>query len=163
MSLSHRLLATPLLACALVAGLAAPGAAETIHLKNGTLIKGKIVKEDARTFSVETPDGRRKIAKADVEVAPTPDPVVAAILGLVPGAGLVYVGEPLRGAFFAGLGGAAGVAGYFAARQIRPTSPSTAMVTAIVAAEVVGLLGAWEATSLASSQSGQVRYRIDYE
>lgn len=150
----------------LAAALALPAGAavaETIHLKNGTRVQGKIVKEDAKTFSIETPEGRRKINKDDVAIRPTPDPLVAAVVGLVPGAGLVYTGDYPRGAFFLGTGAAVGAAAYFAARQIRPTSPSTAAVSAIVGAEVVALLGAWEAYNHAVSQGTQTRYKIDYD
>ena len=148
------------LALALPAGAAA---AETIHLKNGTQVQGKIVKEDAKTFSVETPDGRRKINKADVAIRPAPDPLVAAVVGLVPGAGLLYTGDLPRSAFFLGTSAAVGTAAYFAARQIRPTSPSTAAVSAIVGAEVVALLGAWEAYQHAAGLATQTRYLIDYD
>ena len=152
----------PILGCALALP-AGPALAETIHLKNGTQVAGKIVKEDAKTFSIETPDGRRKIAKEDVAVRPAPDPMVAIVIGLVPGAGLAYTGDYARGAFFLGTGGLVGTAAYFAARQIRPTSPSTAAVSAIVGAEVVALLGAWEAYHHAVAQGAQPRYKIDYD
>ncbi len=137
--------------------------AETIHLKNGTQVKGKIVKEDAKTFSIETPDGRRKINKEDVAVRPTPDPIVAAIVSVLPGAGLIYTGDLPRGAFFLGASGAVGAAAYFITRQIRPSSLSTAAVAGAVGAEVVAMLGAVEAYNHAVSQGSQTRYKIDYD
>lgn len=157
---------TAMLAFCLGCALALPAGdarAETIHLKNGAQVQGKIVKEDAKTFSIETPDGRRKINKDDVAVRPSPDPIVAAVVGIVPGAGLVYTGDYGRGAFFFGTSGLVGAAAYFAARQIRPTSPSTAAVSAIAGAEIVALLGAWEAYNHAVSQGTQTRYKIDYD
>lgn len=153
-----------LVACLAVALLApAPALAETIHLKNGTQVKGKIVKEDAKTFSIETPDGRRKIAKDDVAVRPAPDPVVAAVVSILPGAGLVYTGDYPKAAFFLGAGAAAGAITYFATRQIRPSSLSTAAVAGIVGGEVVALLGAIEAVNQAVAQGAQTRYKIDYD
>lgn len=151
-----------LVACALVVP-AGSALAETIHLKNGTQVKGKIVKEDARTFSIETPDGRRKINKEDVAVRPTPDPFVAAVISVLPGAGLIYTGDLPRGAFFFGASGAVGAAAYFATRQIRPSSLSTAAVAAVVGAEVVAMLGGAEAFNHAVSQGTQTRYKIDYD
>lgn len=150
------------LAAALLAP-AAPAMAETIHLKNGTQVKGKIVKEDAKTFSIETPDGRRKIAKEDVAVRPSPDPVVAAVVSILPGAGLVYTGDLPKAAFFLGAGGAAGAITYFATRQIRPSSLSTAAVAGLVGFEVVAMLGAVEAVNQAHAQGSQTRYKIDYD
>jgi hypothetical protein len=158
-----RVLAALLLAAAAAFSPAAPALAETIHLKNGTQVTGKIVKEDAKTFSVDTPDGRRKIPKEDVAVRPAPDPLVAAVVGLVPGAGLFYTGDLYRGAFFLGTSGAVGAAVYLATRQIRPSSPSTAAVAAIVGAEVVGLLGAWDAFNHAHALAAETRYHIDYD
>lgn len=137
--------------------------AETIHLKNGTQVKGKIVKEDAKTFSIETPEGRRKINKDDVAVRPAPDPLVAAVVSVLPGAGLIYTGDLPRGAFFFGTSGAVGAATFFATRQIRPSSMSTAVVAGIVGAEIVAMLGAVEAYNHAVSQGTRTRYEIDYD
>jgi hypothetical protein len=143
---------------------ALPANAETIFLKNGTQLTGKIVKEDANTFSIDTPDGRRKVAKGDVEVLPTPDPVVTFLVGLLfSGGGHVYVGQYDRAGLFLTLGVAAGAAGYLVTRQIRPSSPSTAAVAGVAAYAFPALVGAFDALGAAQRQSAQPRYHVDYE
>lgn len=139
-----------------------PAGAETLYLKNGTQVKGKIVKEDLKSFSVDTPDGRRKILKEELEVLSTADPVVTAVLGLVPGAGHIYLGDFPRAGLFLGLGAGAGFGAFKVAEQIRPLSPSTHTVAAIVAIEVIALLGGWDALQQALEQRQRVRYRVDY-
>lgn len=142
---------------------AGPALAETIHLKNGTQIRGKIVKEDAKSFSVELTDSRRRVLKAEIETLTPPDPMVALVIGLVPGAGHIYVGDYARGAFFLGTSAVLGGGTYLAASRIRPSSPSTWAVAAIVAAEVPAILGAFDAYNQAAQLAITSRYRIDYD
>ncbi|MDB5095809.1 MAG: hypothetical protein JWM80_230 [Cyanobacteria bacterium RYN_339] len=152
-----------LLALCLV--LAAPAAsAETIYLRNGTHVTGKITREDKAAFTVDTSTGRRKIPKADVELLPTPDPVITFLVGLLlAGGGQVYINQYDRALIFAALGGGAAAAGWFATRQIRPTSPSTAAVTAIVCYEIPALIGAFDAFGNAGRMSAEPRYHVEYD
>lgn len=148
----------------LLAMTALPALAETIHLKNGTRVQGKILKEDAETFHVETKDGRRKIAKQDIETLPKPEPFIALMTGvLIPGGGQVYTGEYPRAAFYFGLGAVSGAVGYMAASQIRYNSPSTNAVTAIVMMMIPGVIGAFDAASSAERLRAMTRYHIDYD
>lgn len=143
--------------------VAAPASAETLYLKNGTQVSGTITKEDAETFVVETRAGRRKIAKQEMEVVSVSDPTIAGLTGLLlSGAGHAYLGAYDRAALYFGLSAAGGAAGYFAAQQIRPTSPSTAAVTAIVVYALPMLVGAFDAHQYAAEQTGKARYKIDY-
>lgn len=148
----------------LLAGAALPAAAETIYLKNGTRVQGKILKEDAETFQVETKEGRRKIAKKDIELLPKPEPFIALMTGvLIPGGGQVYTGEYPRAAFYFGLGALSGVVGYVAASQIRYNSPSTNAVSAIVMMMIPGVIGAFDAAGSAERLRAMNRYHIDYD
>lgn len=147
----------------LLAGAALPAAAETIYLKNGTRVQGKIVKEDAETFQVETKEGRRKIPKKDIETLPRPEPFIALMTGIVlPGGGHVYLGDYQRAAFFFGLSAVSATVGYVAASQIRYNSPSTNAVSAIAMALVPGVIGAFDAAGSAERLRSLTRYKIDY-
>jgi hypothetical protein len=148
----------------LAAGPALPAWAETIHMKNGTQVVGTITKEDAEFFTVETKEGRRKLAKKDVETYPPADPNVALATGvLVPGGGQFYQGDLQRGLLFLGIAALTATAGYLAARQIRPSSPSAAAVTAIVLYEIPAIAGAVDARNAAQNKASQPHFRIDYE
>lgn len=148
----------------LVAWPAAPACAETLYLKNGTQVLGRITKEDAESFTVETGGGRRRLLKRELEALPIPDPSVAMLLGLaVPGAGHLYGNQFDRAALFAALAAGSGTAGFFAMRQIRPSSIPTAVVTGIVAAYLVGVVGAFDALGAIQATGGTPRYRIDYQ
>ena len=156
-------LASCLALAALVALVPLQASAETLYLKNGTQVKGKIVKEDAKAFSVQSPDGIRKVQKEELEVLSTADPAITAVLGLLPGVGHLYVGDYPRAVFFALAGAGAGFGAYRAVEQIRGTaSPSTLMVSAIAAGGVIALLGDWDAVQQALEQRQRVRYRVDY-
>lgn len=160
MSIATRLIVTTALGLGLSA---APAAAETVYLKNGTQVSGTITKEDAETLVVETKEGRRKLPKADIDVYPVPDPAIALATGLMlSGGGHVYSGIYDRAALFFGLSAVGGAAGYFAARQIRPTSPSTAAVTAIIAYGIPMLVGAYDGFRLSEQLKSKPKYRIDY-
>lgn len=152
---------------ALAAGLvlAAPGAAlaETIYLKDGTQVTGRIVKEDATSFNVETTTGRRKVPKSDVEQLPGPDPMVTFLTGImISGGGHIYTGQYDRAALYLVLGLAAGGAGYFATRQIHPSSPSAAVVAGIAAYYFPALVGAFDALGNANRINEQPRYHVEY-
>jgi hypothetical protein len=141
-----------------------PAAAETVYMKNGTRVEGKIVKEDPESFTVETRDGRRKVAKKDVETLPKPEPFIALMTGLlIPGGGQLYIRQLDKAALYLGLGVVSGVIGWFAASQIRYNSPSTNAVTAIVMLEIPGVIGAFDAASGAEQIRSQTRYHIDYD
>lgn len=162
MSIATRLLVTLTLGLGLTTA-AMPAAAETVYLKNGTQVSGSITKEDAETLVVETREGRRKVPKGDIDVYPTPDPAIALATGLMlSGGGHVYSGIYDRAALFFGLSAVGGAAGYFAARQIRPTSPSTAAVTAIVAYGIPMLVGAYDGFRLSEQLKSKPKYKIDY-
>ncbi|MFN3430994.1 MAG: LA_0442/LA_0875 N-terminal domain-containing protein [Candidatus Sericytochromatia bacterium] len=158
-----RVLATVATSLALVAATALPAVAETIYLKNGTRVEGRIVKEDAETFQVETKEGRRKIPKRDIEVVPAPEPFIALMTGLLlPGGGQLYIGDYPRAGFYLGLGAASAAVGWVAASQIRYNSPSTSAVTAVVMMMVPGVIGAFDAAGASERLRAQTRYRIDY-
>lgn len=142
---------------------ALPAAAETIYMKDGTQVSGTITKEDATTFTVETSNGRRKVEKKDVEAYPPPDPNVATVTGLLlAGGGHFYEGVYDRGGVFLGLSVLAGVGGYFAAQALRPTSPSTAIASAIFSYALPMLVGAYDARVTAEKMDQVPRYHIDY-
>jgi len=104
------------------------------------------------------------VAKDDVEVLPAPDPIITFLIGiLLAGGGEVYVNQYDRALMYAALGGGFATAGWFATRQIRPTSPSTAAVTAIVCYEIPAIIGAFDAMSTASRLGAQPRYHVDYD
>jgi hypothetical protein len=148
---------------ALIGALATPALAETIYLKNGTRVEGRIVKEDAETFQVETREGRRKIPKRDIEVVPAPEPFIALMTGLIlPGGGQIYIGDYPRAGFYLGLGAASAAVGWVAASQIRYNSPSTSAVTAVVMMLVPGVIGAFDAAGASERLRAQTRYHIDY-
>lgn len=158
-----RALTTLATSLALVGAVAAPALAETIYLKNGTRVEGRIVKEDAEAFQVETKEGRRKVAKRDIEVVPAPEPFIALMTGLIlPGGGQVYIGDYPRAGFYLGLGAASAAVGWVAASQIRYNSPSTSAVTAVVMMLVPGVIGAFDAAGASERLRAQTRYRIDY-
>jgi hypothetical protein len=147
----------------LIAAVATPALAETIYLKNGTRVEGRIVKEDAETFQVETKEGRRKIPKRDIEVVPAPEPFIALMTGLIlPGGGQIYIGDYPRAGFYLGLGAASAAVGWVAASQIRYNSPSTSAVTAVVMMLVPGVIGAFDAAGASERLRAQTRYHIDY-
>lgn len=142
---------------------ALPAQAETIHLKNGARVTGKIVKEDAEQFTVQTADGRRKVAKKDVETLPPPNPSIALMTGvLVSGGGHVYLGVFDRAALYFGLGAASGALGFFATRAIRPSSLSTAAVIGLVTYSLPMGIGAWDAYQRAQQEAAAPKFRIDY-
>jgi hypothetical protein len=142
---------------------ALPVQAETIHLKNGARVSGKIVKEDAEQFTVQTPDGRRKVLKKDVETLPAPNPSIALMTGvLVAGGGHIYLGVFDRAALYFGLGAASGAIGYFATRAIRPSSVATAAVVGLVTYSFPMGIGAWDAYQRAQQQAQTPKFRIDY-
>lgn len=146
-----------------IALVAVPVQAETIHLKNGARVTGKIVKEDAEQFTVQTPDGRRKVRKEDVETLPPPNPSIALMTGvLVSGGGHVYLGVFDRAALYFGLGAASGALGFFATRAIRPSSLSTAAVVGLVTYSIPMGIGAWDAYQRAQLQAATPKFHIDY-
>lgn len=151
------------LSCALLLG-ALPASAETLFLKNGTQVTGKILKEDADVFVVENKDGRRKIAKADLEVLTPASPAVAATTGaLIAGGGQFYQSEWTKGALFLGAAVLVGSMAYVASRQIRLTAaPGTYAVSAGIGYALPSLIGAVEAYRTAVDGQGKVRYRIEY-
>jgi hypothetical protein len=127
-------------------------------------VQGKIVREDAKSFTVDTGGARRKINKVEVEVLPSPDPIITFLIGmLLSGGGQVYIGQYDKAGIYALLGGGAAAAGWFATRQIRPTSPSTAAVTAIVCYEIPALIGAFDAYASAARLGEQPRYHVEYD
>lgn len=143
---------------------AAPASAETLYLKNGTQVVGRITKEDGESFTVEAQGGRRRLLKRDLEALPVPDPSVALMLGLaVPGAGHLYANRFDRAALFIALAGGGGAAGFFAMRQIRPSSVPTAVVTGVVVAYIIGVVGAFDALGVLQASGGTPRFRIDYD
>jgi hypothetical protein len=138
--------------------------AETVYMKNGTRVEGKIVKEDADTFTVETRDGRRKLSKKDIETLPKPEPFIALMTGLLlPGGGQLYTRQLDKAAMYLGLSVVSGAIGWFAASQIRYNSPSTNAVTALVMLEIPTVIGAFDAAGSAEQIRSQTRYHIDYE
>ncbi len=138
--------------------------AETVYLKNGTVVKGRIVKEDDTSFAIETQDGRRKVAKSEVELLPAVDPNLALLSGLLfSGAGHVYADAWGRGAFFLGLSAIAGGAGYLVARQGFPNSTASQVLGAALGYGVGTVMGALDARALADAQSKLVRYRVSYD
>lgn len=158
-----RVLTTLATSLVLIAAVAMPAVAETIYLKNGTRVEGRIVKEDAETFQVETKEGRRKVPKRDIEVVPAPEPFIALMTGLIlPGGGQLYIGDYPRAGFYLGLGAASAAVGWVAASQIRFNSPSTSAVTAVVIMMVPGVIGAFDAAGASERLRAQTRYRIDY-
>lgn len=146
-----------------IALVAMPAQAETIYLKNGARVSGKIVKEDAEQFTVQTPDGRRKVAKKDVEMLPPPNPSIALMTGvLVSGGGHVYLGVFDRAALYLGLGAAGGALGFFATRAIRPSSLSTAAVVGLITYSIPMGIGAWDAYQRAQLEALTPKFHIDY-
>jgi hypothetical protein len=151
--------------CLAVALAAAPSAlAETVYMKNGVQVQGKIVKEDAETFTLETKEGRRKLAKKDIETLPRPEPFIALMTGLIlPGGGQLYTGQLNKAALYLGLSAVSAAVGWVAASQIRYNSPSTNAVTAIVMLEIPGIIGAFDAAGSAEGMRALTRFHIDYD
>lgn len=157
------------LPAALCAALLAttPAFAETIHLKNGTRVTGKIVKEAEDQFTVQTEDGaQKKILKADIMYRPLPSQGMALATGLlIPGAGQVYatIGSDnsglARGALFFGMAAAGGAAGYLAARQ---WDPGYIPASLLIGVGVPTILGAIDALWLADYERNFRKYKIDY-
>lgn len=164
--MAHPTLVRRSLAALLAVGLllpALPASAETIYLKNGTQVTGRIVKEDATSFNVETGTGRRKVAKTDVELLPGPDPIVTFLTGImISGGGELYTGQYDRAALYLVLGAGAGAVGYYATTKIHPSSPSAAVVAAIIAYYFPALVGAFDAVGNANRINEQPRYHVDY-
>jgi len=79
------------------------------------------------------------------------------------GGGHFYEGVYDRGAVFLGMSVLAGVAGYFAAQELRPTSPSTAIASAIFSYALPMLVGAYDARTTAEKMDKVPRYHIDYD
>jgi hypothetical protein len=154
-----------LVTCLALLGAGAPAAlAETVYMKNGLQVQGKIVKEDAETFTVETKDGRRKLAKKDIETLAKPEPFIALMTGLIlPGGGQLYTGQLNKAALYFGLSAVSAAVGWVAASQIRYNSPSTNAVTAIVMLEIPGIIGAFDAAGSAEGMRALTRYHIDYD
>ena len=157
---------------ALAMAVVAPAAfAEIIHLKNGTQIKGKIVKQDDENFDVQTTQGNVKIAKFKVSLQDLPNPSIAVGLGIgFPGAGNAYTARYDKALFYIGTT-AISFAGAFAlglAMTGNLPAPSTAHLQAGgIAGGLTALipwgLGAWEAYLDANRQNAEPKFKIEYE
>jgi hypothetical protein len=160
---TFRLTLTAFLAASIVAAISPSARAETIYLRNGTQVTGHISREDATSFSVDVGSGRRKISKSDVDVLPGPDPIITFLTGImVAGGGHIYTAQYDRAALYFTLGVIFGAAGYFATRQIHPSSPSAAVVAGIGAYFFPTIVGAFDAVGNAQRINAEPRYHVDY-
>lgn len=164
MPTAFRLIASALVATAV---LAQPAFAETIYLKNGALVKGKVVKETEEAFEVESPSLKKviQVYKVDIEHYPTPSPVVAAGISLMlPGVGHVYTsmfdraGGYQRAALFLGLTTLGGVAGW----QMSQYGVGNLPLNLAVGMGFPTLVSAVDSWEVARHFSDRRKFRIDY-
>ncbi|MEB3196067.1 MAG: hypothetical protein VKP62_02585 [Candidatus Sericytochromatia bacterium] len=139
--------------------------AETVYKKDGTQVRGKIVKEDDSTLVVDTPEGKRKVLKKDIELLPPVSPEMAMMLGLLlSGGGHLYLGTNDKALMYLGLGAVVGGLTAASIRMIRPvtsTGPQLA-VGALIGYSIPCLLGAFDAMGAARIRQDQPRFHIDY-
>lgn len=160
--------ATAASAAVLAASVATPALAETVYMKNGTLMKGRIIKETETDFTLTQGQNLQFVlSKRDIDHFPVPSPMIAFTTGmLVPGAGHVYSsvydqgGGFARGFIFLGLAAIGGTAAVAAARA---TDPTLVPVSLLVGAGLPTVLGAFDAWNLASQLNDKLKYRIEYQ
>lgn len=153
---------------------AAPARAETIHLRNGTRLEGRIQKQDESTIEVVTAGGVVKVPRETIALATPPNPWIAMGMGVaVPGGGQVWLGQQGKGWTVAGVTLASGLfvglsgQAMFTGRLIGADGnllPGAAL--GMLAAMVPWGLGAWEAWQMAEIMADrdatQARLRVDY-
>ena len=153
-------------ALALLCATEAPALAETIYLRNGTRVEGKILKQTAQDFQVQTANGNIKVSKDTVAIQDLPNPGVALLLGIgFPGAGNAYTNRYDRSLFYVAFTAISFVA-TFALVQLAGDYPPGQMSMPVLAgagaAAIPWGLGAYEAYNEARQQDAQPKYKIDY-
>jgi hypothetical protein len=142
-----------------------PALAETVFKRDGTQVRGKIVKEDETTLVVETPEGKRKVPKKDIEILPPVSPEMAFLAGIpVAGGGYLYLGKMDSFLLYLGLGVAAGGITAGTLRLIRPLTTKEPQMTVafLLAYAVPMLLGAFESQGAARAKLESPRFHIEY-
>ncbi len=152
-------------ALSLVCATEAPALAETIYLKNGTRVEGKILKQTSADFQVQTANGNIKVSKDTVAIQDPPNPGVALLLGIgFPGAGNAYTNRYDRSLFYVAFTAISFVA-TFALVQLAgdyPSGQSLPVLAGAGAAAIPWGLGAYEAYHEARRQDAQPKYKIEY-
>ncbi|MEB3222272.1 MAG: hypothetical protein VKS61_09365 [Candidatus Sericytochromatia bacterium] len=139
--------------------------AETVFKRDGTQVRGKVVKEDETTLVVETPEGKRKVPKKDIEVLPPVSPEMAFLAGIpVAGGGYLYLGKMDSFLLYLGLGVAAGGITAGTLKLIRPITTKEPQMTVafLLAYAVPMLLGALESQGAARAKLESPRFHIEY-
>lgn len=158
-------------ACGLVLSIAAlsvaaPASAETIFLKNGTRVKGKIVKQDDQYFQVQTANGMVKLDKDGVAIGDLPNPDIALILGVgFPGAGNAYDNRWDKTIFYLAFTAIAFAAAFVPvqyAGNYAPGQMGLPILAGLGAAAIPWGVGAYDAYRDARLQDGQPKFRIEY-
>ncbi|MEB3328887.1 MAG: hypothetical protein VKQ33_06610 [Candidatus Sericytochromatia bacterium] len=142
-----------------------PALAETVFKRDGTQVRGKIVKEDDATLVVETPSGKRKVPKKDIELLPPVSPEMAFLSGIpVAGGGYLYLGKLDKFLLYLGLGVAAGGITAGTLKLIRPVTTKEPQMTVafLLAYAVPMLLGALESQGAARAKLASPRFHIEY-
>jgi hypothetical protein len=164
---SNRLTVSLMTSAALLmmAFLAKPAVAETIFKRDGTQVRGKIVKEDDNTVVVETPEGKRKINKKDIELLPPVSPEMAMMTGLLlSGGGYLYLGTYDKALMYLGLSAVAGGLTATSMSLVRPISSTTPQLAVgfLIGYSLPCLLGAFDAMGAARVRQDSPRFRIEY-
>lgn len=151
-----------------------PAGAETLHLRNGTRLEGRIQKQDDMTLEVVTATGIVRVPRESVAPAAPPNPWIALGMGVaLPGGGQVWLGQhgrswtvagvTLASGLFVGLGSQAALTGRLIGAD---GSLAPGALIGVLAAMVPWGLGAWEAWQFAEEASRreqtQPRLRVDY-
>lgn len=155
------------LGVAILLGTCAPAVqAESIYLKNGTHFSGRIVAQDPRTLTLRMPGdagATMSIAKIAVAVKHGPDPAITAALGVVfPGAGQIYLGEPVKFLYYFLLTSVIAGAGNSLGNTLSPGKPALAIGLGAGPALVPWLLGAADGYRESEIKAEQTRYDIQY-
>lgn len=143
----------------------APARAETVFKRDGTQVRGKIVKEDENTLVVNTPEGKRKVNKKDIEVLPPVSPEMAMMTGLLlSGGGYLYLGTYDKALLYLGLSAVAGGLTATSMSLLRPISSTTPQLAVgfLVGYSLPCLLGAFDAMGAARTRQDSPRFRIEY-
>lgn len=141
-----------------------PARAETIHLRNGTLIRGKITKQDELNLEVETLEGKKKVLKQNVANLDIPDPFVSLLLGAtLPGVGNAYTRRWDKAIFYFAVTAVSFAAGFAIVHfGAQPSTTGPSVLGGSAGAALPWAIGAWEAYTEANQLNAEPKFWIDY-
>jgi hypothetical protein len=114
---------------------------------------------------VDTPEGKRKVNKKDIELLPPVSPEMAMMTGLLlSGGGYLYLGTYDKALLYLGLSAVAGGLTATSMGLMRPISSTTPQLAVgfLVGYSLPCLLGAFDAMGAARTRQDSPRFRIEY-